>query len=139
MMRRVVLAVMVIVVLGAGATWWFTRSSQDGTPVEGATQQVQDWSTAEPEVRSAVERAVEAPEEVFATGLDEIVEGSTDEAVPRGTTIDVHDGTWAPDGFGGGTIVATVTYPGEPAVVYLVSVIEEADGWKIMGTTEMAP
>lgn len=57
-----------------------------------------------------------------------------DVALPPGSDVTPMVKTWAPDGFGGGTMNATMSVPGQPDEQYLVVVVKTDDGWKIIGT-----
>lgn len=63
-------------------------------------------------------------------------EADLSEALPPGSKVAPMVETWAPDGFGGGTMNATMSVPGQPDERYLVVVVETGEGWKIIGTFE---
>jgi hypothetical protein len=51
----------------------------------------------------------------------------------------VDEGSWAPDGLGGGTITVTVTPPGGKATTYTAVMITEGGRWKVLATMPLAP
>jgi len=62
------------------------------------------------------------------------VGGGARDAVPSGTVVTVDEGSWAPDGVGGGTIKVSLTVPGGSSTIYLAVMVREPDGWKVLAT-----
>jgi hypothetical protein len=82
----------------------------------------------------ALELLESDPEKVAAEGVSEMV-GDLGEALPQGATIEADPATWAPDGTGvGGVITVQVSAEGGQVVDYLVVMVKEPSGWKVLAT-----
>lgn len=66
--------------------------------------------------------------ELAAAGVD------AGDVFPAGTRVDADPGTWHPDGYGGGTLLATLQRPGSGPEQYVVLVAPE-DGRLVVGGT----
>jgi hypothetical protein len=66
------------------------------------------------------------------------VRGHAQQGAPAGSTIAVDEASWAPDGHGGGTILATLTSPGLPPVSYAVVMVRENNAWKVLETVPIS-
>ena len=85
-------------------------------------------------VVSALELLETDPGKVAAEGVSQMV-GDLSAALPPGSTIEADPATWAPDGTGsGGVITVQVSAEGGPAVDYLVVMVKEPSGWKVLAT-----
>jgi len=85
-------------------------------------------------VVSALELLETDPGKVAAEGVSETV-GDLRTALPPGSTIEADPATWAPDDTGsGGVITVQVSAQGGPAVDYLVVMVKEPSGWKVLAT-----
>lgn len=116
------------------------KDSRSDDPVGASSRpdRDRDWSAEGPAVARSVESAAARPEQVLAQSALDDVGPDLREVLPAGTTIEVVDGSWAPDGFGGGTVVADVTYPGRAPRTYLVVVQQEDGAWKILSTVPVS-
>ncbi|WP_086664241.1 hypothetical protein [Lentzea kentuckyensis] len=70
------------------------------------------------EVAEALRRLVDAPDSVIAASSRGEVQDKARVAVPAGSTVQVDEGTWAPDGARGGIIVVTLQPPGQQEGTY---------------------
>jgi hypothetical protein len=109
-----------------------TRSARgSGTSAESATPPAANEAR---EVTEALRRLPTDPESLVATGSREQVGQRARDGVPSGSTVEVDESSWAPDGTGGGVIVATVDSPGLPSVTYAVAMAVENGEWKVVAT-----
>jgi hypothetical protein len=86
------------------------------------------------QVALALRRLTTDPESLVASDNPGPVRGNAEQGVPPGSTIDVNEASWAPDGHGGGTILATLTSPGLPPATYAVIMVRESNAWKVLET-----
>lgn len=59
------------------------------------------------------------------------------QAVPADSKVTVDEGSWAPDGAGGGVITVTVTPPGQGPRSYAAVMVNEAGTWKVLATVPL--
>lgn len=145
-MKRLLAAIVVATLLAAAGIgyWWQQRPEPAETPKSSSSSSSpkispspspsRDWSQEEPQVTEAVESVSSDPEAVLAQSARDDVGGDLRAAVPEGTTVSVVEGSWAPDGIGGGTVLADVTYPGQEPARYLIVVQQESGEWRILAT-----
>ena len=133
MNRRVTVAAaaLLVVLIGTAVVMWLTRGNESGhaLPESPPTSQADAR-----EVYNALERLADDPDSLMSEALRDELGGRGRDAVPPGSEVAVDKSSWSPDGMGGGTAVATITPPGSQPMDYLVVMVEEADGWKIVGT-----
>jgi hypothetical protein len=86
------------------------------------------------QVALALRRLTTDPESLVASASPGPARGHADQGVPAGSTIDVNEASWAPDGYGGGTILVTLTSPGLPPATYAVIMVRETNAWKVLET-----
>lgn len=111
-----------VVVCGGACT-----SDEPAPPEVSAT-------TAVAQVVAALELLETDPDQVAAQGVSEMV-GDLREALPAGSKIDADPASWAPDGTGlGGVITVSVTAGGGASTDYLVVMVNEPTGWKVLAT-----
>lgn len=116
------LLVVSVVVCGSACT-----ADEPESPEVSAT-------TAVAQVVAALELLETDPDQVAAEGVSEMV-GDLREALPAGSKIDADPASWAPDGTGlGGVITVSVTAAGGPPIDYLVVMVNEPTGWKVLAT-----
>lgn len=89
-------------------------------------------------VFEALLRLESAPDELVARSAREHVGQDARGGVPAGSTVAVDRESWQPDGIGGGTIVVTVTPPGQEPQPYMAVMVEEPGGWKVIGSLPLA-
>jgi hypothetical protein len=59
-------------------------------------------------------------------------------AFPTGTSVNVDESSWAPDGTGtGGTMLITLAAPGRQPVSYVAIMVKEQQGWKVLATVPL--
>lgn len=85
-------------------------------------------------VVEALMRLESSPDELVAQSAREHVGQEARVGVPAGSAVDVDPDSWRPDGLGGGTIVVTVTPPGQGPQPYVAVMVQEPDGWKVIGS-----
>lgn len=126
-----------LAVVAVAAVLLIGRASSDAI---GTTAPVTTSRSAEPsgkqahQVAEALGRLTTDPDSLVATGSREQVGQSAREGVPAGSTLDVDEASWAPDGVGGGAIAATLHSPGQPPVTYAVVMVSESGKWKVTAT-----
>jgi hypothetical protein len=134
------IAVLALVAV-AGVLLLTSRSSSDATrtdvPVTASGTTTSSAAQAH-EVATALSGLVTDPDSLVATGAREQVGQRAREGVPAGSTVEVNEASWAPDGVGGGVVAATVRSPGLPAVTYAVVMVSEAGTWKVAATIPIA-
>lgn len=86
------------------------------------------------QVAVALSRLTTDPGSLVAAGSRDQVGQRARDGVPAGSSIEVDEASWAPDGVGGGTITATLRSPGLPPVTYAVVMVSEAGKWKVAAT-----
>lgn len=85
-------------------------------------------------VVEALARLESSPDELVAESAREHVGQEARVGVPAGSAVEVDRDSWRPDGLGGGTIVVTVTPPGQGPQPYVAVMVQEPDGWKVIGS-----
>jgi hypothetical protein len=120
------------VVLVAVAVGVFVVISRPGGRQTAARTNVQVSQAHQ--VAQALSGLARDPAALVATEAMPQVAGQASKAVPVGAKVSADEQSWAPDGAGGGTMLVTVTAPGQPPVSYLTVVVQEAGGWKVSGT-----
>lgn len=70
---------------------------------------------------------------VAKVSRDQMDRPATD-AVPSGTKLEPDATSWAPDGFGGGTMEFVARYPDGSKYTGIAVMELESDGWKVIGT-----
>jgi len=86
------------------------------------------------DVATALNRLVADPDSLVASASRDEVGSRAGVAVPAGSTVEVDESSWAPDGAGGGVMMVTVSSPGQPPVVFATVMVLEAGGWKVLAT-----
>jgi hypothetical protein len=114
------------------------RASSDDRPPERAGPASPDGVQAG-EVARALAALSADPASLVASGATGQVGGRARQAVPDGSVVRADEGSWAPDGMGGGTITVTVTPPGATATTYTAVMVEEGGRWKVLATMPLAP
>jgi hypothetical protein len=78
------------------------------------------------------------PQSLVAAGAAQDVATRARQAVPIGSKVTAAEQSWASDGVGGGTIMVTVTPPGQPPVSYAAVMVREGGRWKVLATLPLA-
>ena len=135
---KVVLGVAVLAVVATAVVVFLaSRSSSDADAAKGTTSVS---STPRPsgnqahQVAVALGRLTTDPGSLVAAGSRDQVGQRARDGVPAGSSVEVDEASWAPDGVGGGTITATLRSPGLPPVTYAVVMVSEAGKWKVAAT-----
>ncbi|MCG8917499.1 hypothetical protein L6E12_17075 [Actinokineospora sp. PR83] len=131
-MKRVIVVALVLVGLGVGA--FFVLNRGEAAPVGGSPVAVAEPESESGEIAAALQRLKTDPASLVATNSAEEVAGRAGQGVPPGTDIKVDEGSWEPDGAGGGVIAVTLTPPGGSPQVYAAVMVLEDDGWKVLAT-----
>lgn len=141
-MRRVVRnSIIAGVVLTAaavgGVLWWAghddpavrnTRTSSESSAAPGDEAH---------EVAVALGRLATEPESLVASSVREQVAGRVPEAIPVDSKVEVDEGSWSPDGAGGGVIAVAITSPGRGTTDYAAIMLLEGAEWKVVATVPM--
>jgi hypothetical protein len=90
------------------------------------------------QVAVALSRLATDPDSLVASSSRGQVAGRAREGVPIGSTIQVNEASWEPDGAGGGVIAVTVRSPALPPVTYAVVMVLEGGRWKVIATVPAA-
>ena len=86
----------------------------------------------------ALAKLASDPASLVASGAGPEALAGARAAVPAGSKIVASEGSWAPDGAGGGTVMVTVTPPQGGPVSYAAVMVHEAGGWKVLATFPLA-
>jgi len=122
-------AVVAVVVLAGALVLTQNRDRKVATPAAEASSPEQARQVAQ-----ALASLTTDPQSLVASGAAGQVNGRARQAVPAGSKVVVDEKSWAPDGLGGGTIMVTVTAPGEPPVTYATVMVPEDGKWKVLAT-----
>jgi hypothetical protein len=90
------------------------------------------------EVVVALAKLASDPATLVATGTGPQALAGARAAVPVGSRVVASEGSFAPDGAGGGTVMVTVTPPQGGPVSYAAVMVHEAGGWKVLATLPLA-
>lgn len=135
---RIILVFLIVIGVAVGGIFLFSQIQRGETPVgvvSTSTPSPNAASASEAErVAEALQRLASDPTSLMANGVDAMVEGTADQAIPVGATVEVDETSWLPDGLDGGTIVTTITGSDGAEHSYLVVMVEEEDGWKVLAT-----
>jgi ABC-type molybdate transport system substrate-binding protein len=132
---KILLGIAALAVVATAVVLMLTRSTSDsGRPSASA----EPSGNQAHQVAEALGRLTTDPDSLVATGSREQVGQRAREGVPAGSTIEVDEASWAPDGVGGGTISATLRSPGQPPVTYAVVMVSESGKWKVAATIPLA-
>jgi hypothetical protein len=121
----------------AAVTVWLSTgrdpAGYSGTSAEGAASPsaIQAY-----EVTEALRRLPTDPDSLVATGSREQVGQRARDGMPAGSTIEIDENSWAPDGTGGGVDVATVNSPRLPSVTYAEVMVTEDEQWTVAATMQ---
>lgn len=124
------------VVLGLGVSVFAFAGDDEGP---AAPRKARPAAEAAAEVAAALSRLADNPDSLIAADVRSAIGTQARAAVPAGTTVTPNVATWQPDGLGGGTMTVTLVGGGQPTVVYSAVMIEEDDGWKVVGTIPLLP
>lgn len=124
------------------AAVWITltlRSSSDedrtsSSSVTTTTNSAEVSANQAREVAVALGQLATDPDSLVADGSRSHVGQRAQEGVPAGSSVEVDEASWAPDGVGGGTVEVTVSSPGLPTVSYVVVMVSEDGRWKVAAT-----
>jgi len=132
--RRVALVVagVVVLCLVAGVVFLVVGGREPGVPVAGAA--AAGGSGQAHEVAVALGRLVTDPESLVASSSRDQVGGRARQGVPAGSTVEVDEASWAPDGVGGGVVLVTVGSPGMSPVTFAAVMVLEVGQWKVVET-----
>lgn len=117
-----------------GFTWLSGGDFEDSTTGATPPATTSTPATDAQDVVEALQRLATDPSSLMASGVDDMIDGTADQAVPAGSTVSVDEGSWAPDGIGGGTIVVTISTADGVAASYLAVMVEDAGAWKVLAT-----
>src|SRR6266566_3387528 len=136
--RRLVLAASAGFAIAAAlaATVWLgvsAPSRQQSSPARTSAQ-VKARSAQARHVAAALRRLATDPQSLVASGARTQVDGRARQAVPAGSVVVPDARSWAPDGLGGGTMLVTITAPGQAPVRYYAVMVREAGHWKVLAT-----
>ena len=130
----ILLGIAVLAVVATAVVLVLTRStSEAGRPSAAA----EPSGNQAHQVAEALGRLTTDPDSLVATSSREQVGQRASDGVPPGSTFEVDEASWAPDGVGGGTISATLRTPGQPPVTYAVVMVSEDGGWKVAATVPL--
>jgi hypothetical protein len=116
-----------------------TKGARVSSPGSTQTQTVgEPTGTQAHEAVVALAKLASDPASLVATGAGPEALAGARAAVPAGSRVVVSDGSWAPDGAGGGTVMVTVTPPQGGPVSYAAVMVHEAGGWKVLATFPLA-
>jgi hypothetical protein len=59
------------------------------------------------------------------------------DAVPPGSVSTPDEASWAPDGLGGGTMIVTLSSPGQQDVDFAAVMVQEDGEWKVLETVPL--
>lgn len=138
------IAVIGMVVVGGVVLWpGGDEPPPSGRPTASSTASPDTATQQEArDVAVALGRLAVDPESLLASAARDQFSGRAQEAVPPGSTVEVNERSWSPDGLGGGVITLTVTTPGQGTAEYAAIVLEEGSEWKVAATvpiTDQAP
>ena len=141
--KSTVITAVVGVAIACGAAAFFLLSGPRpatggaGAPPSSASTVDSSATSTSPEaheVAEALARLATDPDSLVASSSRSQVGTRAREAVPPGTTVTVHEKSWARDGVGGGAVLVDIAAPGATPVTYNAVVVREADGWKVVAT-----
>jgi uncharacterized protein YlxW (UPF0749 family) len=137
--RRSTMIWVLVVSLGvvALAVWFLTSRDNSKTAGISATESTVATPASNNdahEVAKALSRLVTDPDSLVASSSRSRVAGRAREAVPSGSTVEVDERSWSPDGVGGDVITVTLTSPGGQPERYAVVMAQEDDQWKVVAT-----
>ncbi|MGQ0625246.1 MAG: hypothetical protein ACT4PP_11445 [Sporichthyaceae bacterium] len=134
--QRIAAGVTAAVILVGGVSVFAFGGGDDGP---AKSKKSRPAAEAAAEVAAALSRLAQDPESLVATDVRSAIGTQARAGVPAGTTVTPNPATWQPDGLGGGTMTVTLSGGGQPTVVYSAVMIEEEDGWKVVGTIPLIP
>jgi hypothetical protein len=135
---KLLLGIAALAVVATVVVLLLTRSTSEAGRPSAATGSAEASGNQAHQVAEALGRLTTDPDSLVATGSRDQVGQSAREGVPAGSTIEVDEASWAPDGVGGGTISATLHSPGQPSVTYAVVMVSESGKWKVAATVPLA-
>jgi len=136
--RTLVLAAAGVVVVGAVVLVGALALAQHRRPKTMGVPATATAPTQAQQVAQALASLSTHPQSLVASGAAGQVDGQARRAVPAGSKVAVDEKSWAPDGLGGGTILVTVTPPGEPPHAYAAVMVLERGQWKVLATFAVA-
>ena len=86
------------------------------------------------QVAAALRTLATNPQDVVADEARPRLGGHVSQAVPPGSRVSPDVASWAPDGIGGGTMLVTVSSPGQAPVRYAAVMVFEHHSWKVLAT-----
>lgn len=117
--------------------FWLGNRGPRNAPAHTSTQ-VQAPPGQARRVAAALRKLSTDPQSLVASGARVQVDGRARQAVPAGSAVVPDVRSWAPDGMGGGTMLVTVTAPGQAPVRYYAVMVMEGGQWKVLATVRMA-
>jgi hypothetical protein len=123
-----------LVAVLAGVVFVLARHEPVAAPAAPAGPAPVAAADAGPDVARALAALATDPASLVSAGDAAALRGRARQAVPTGSRVKVDQGTWRPDGVGGGTVVVAVTPPGGRAASYLAIVVPEGGAWKVLAT-----
>ena len=129
-----------LVVVGGSVTAGYLHwhDSSPAAPEAGPVAPAQPGSEEASAVADALRTLASKPQSLVAADVQSAVAGNAGKAIPRGATVTPNQGTWHPDGLGGGTMTVTVA-SGAKTATYSAIMLKERTGWKVLGTVPMYP
>lgn len=129
-----IVATVVVVVAAGTGIWLYRPGTLLGLPSAA--------SSSKPSVSASVQEGLDAIKALQKLGSDPTLLVPTDQkstvniadAVPAGSKIRVESKSWAAASPKSGTLVATLSSPGQPSETYLVSMIKQGGRWVVVGT-----
>lgn len=122
----------VVVAAGAGVGWWALGDGPDSADPVAATPALDAAAAADaPEVAAALRRLAEDPSALLSGTTKGV---NLTDAIPDGTTVEPHEKSWAPDGFGGGVMAVTLTAPDQEPTTFAAVMARESGHWKVLMT-----
>lgn len=137
---KVAFSLAVMALLAAAAWITLTLGSSSGEDSSTSSAVTTTTTSAEAPANQAHEVAVALgqlatdPDSLVAAGSRGHVGQRAREGVPAGSSVEVNEASWAPDGVGGGTVEVAVSSLGLPTVSYVVVMVSEDGRWKVAAT-----
>jgi hypothetical protein len=122
-----------VVVAIATITAMIVFAAQMGSHATPQAASATDSSQSQ-EVARVLSHLATDPAALVAATSQRRVGAEARRGVPVGSTVTPDPESWRPDHQGGGVMTVTVTPPGQPSTSYVVIMVHEPDGWKVLET-----
>lgn len=148
--RRFVMAAAAILIGGAGGAALMlgfadspngrgSRGADANPPASPRVAQKPSVQRQAKEVKQALVRLPADPSSLLSAQRTDQSAGTARQAVPAGTRVSVDEGSWAPDGLGGGAVEVTLNTPDGKQDRYVAVMVNENGAWKVLSTIPVTP